>query len=48
MKSTNGMGENICKQWDWPGINFQNIQVAYIAWYQRKKHPNPKMGGRPK
>ena len=36
MKTTNGMGENICKQWDWQGINFQNIQVAYIAWYQRK------------
>ena len=29
--------ENICKWWDWEGINSQNIQRAHIAPYQKKK-----------
>ena len=30
------------------GINIQNIQTAHTTQYQRNKHPNPKMGRRPK
>ena len=30
-KTTNGMGENICKQCDQQGFNFQNIQPAYTT-----------------
>ena len=37
------MGENICKLWDWKGINLQHIQTAYTAQYQKKKK-NPKNG----
>ena len=28
-KTTYGLGENICKQCDQQGFNFQNIQTAY-------------------
>ena len=42
------MGENICKQSNWQGINLQNIQTAHAAQYQKNKQPNQKMGGRPK
>ena len=31
------MGENICKQYDWQGLNFQNIQIAHTA--QQQKNP---------
>ena len=31
------MGENICKRSDPQGINFQNIQTAHAAQYQKKK-----------
>ena len=48
-KTTYGMGENICKLCDWQGINFQDIQTAYVAQYQKtNKQPNQKMGRRPK
>ena len=30
------MKENICKQNDWQGINFQNIQTAYAGLSQNK------------
>ena len=40
------MGENICKQSDQQGINFQNTQTAYVARYQKNKQPNKKMSGR--
>ena len=30
-KTTYRMGENICKQWDQQGLNFQNIQIAHTA-----------------
>ena len=31
------MGENICKQSHWPGINLQNIQKVHAAQHQKKK-----------
>ena len=34
------MGENICKWCNWQGLNFQNIQTAHIAQYQKKPN-NP-------
>ena len=37
------MGENICKECDWQGINHQNTQTACTAQYE-KKNPNQKMG----
>ena len=46
-KTTLRMGENICKWSYWQRINFQNLQAAHAAQYQ-KKQPNPKMGRRPK
>ena len=33
------MGENICKQSNQQGINFQNIQRAHAAHYQKNKQP---------
>ena len=42
------MGENMCKQSIWQVINFQNIQTACAAQYQKHKPPNQKMGGRSK
>ena len=36
-KTTQSMGENICKQCDQQGINFQNIQTVYTTQYQKTK-----------
>ena len=36
-KTTHRMGEDICKQSDWQGINLQNIQMAHAALYQKTK-----------
>ena len=36
------MGENICKQWERQGVNFQNIQTARATQYQKIKQPNKK------
>ena len=50
-KTTLRMGESICKRSNRQGINFQSIQTAHGAQYQKKKtkkQPNQKMGGRPK
>ena len=41
------MTENICKWWDQPGVNTQNIQTGYTTQYW-KKQSNQKMGRRPK
>ena len=41
-KTTYGMGENICKQCDKQGIDFQNIQTAHATQYQKNKQPNQK------
>ena len=38
-KTTYGLGENICKQCNQQGINFQNIQTAYTTQYIYKKNP---------
>ena len=34
-KTTYRMSENICKQCDWQGLNFQNIRTAHTAQYQK-------------
>ena len=48
-KTTYRMGENICKQCDQQGLNFQNIQAAHTTQQQQKnKQPNQKMGRRTK
>ena len=36
-KTTYKMGENICKQCDWQGLNFQNIQTAHTTQQQHKQ-----------
>ena len=35
-KRTYGMGENICKQCNQQGLNFQNIQTAHTTQYKKK------------
>ena len=47
-KTAYGLRENICKQWDWQGINFQNIQIAHTTQNQENQQPNQKLGRRPK
>ena len=42
--TTHRMGENICKWWDWQGINLQNIQITHAAQYQRKQTTQSKNG----
>ena len=39
--TTYELEENICKWYDQQGINFQNIQMAYTAQYQKS---NQKIG----
>ena len=34
------MGENICKQCYWQGLNFQNTQTAHTTQQQQKKTSN--------
>ena len=34
--TTYRMGENICKQCNWQGLNFQNIKTAHIAQLKKK------------
>ena len=42
-KTDCGWGENICKQYDWQGLNFQNMQTVHTAQLQKTpKQPNPK------
>ena len=43
-KSTYSMGENICKQCNWWGVNIQNIPTAQTTQYQKRKQPKQKMG----
>ena len=38
-KTTLRMGENICKGRNWQRINFQNLQAAHAAQYQKPKNP---------
>ena len=41
-KITHRMGENICKQSHWQGINLQNIQKVHAAQHQKKKKTTKK------
>ena len=34
-KTTYGLGEDICKQCDQQGVNFQNIRTAHIIQYKK-------------
>ena len=36
-KTTHRIGENICKQCNWQGINLQSLQTAHMAQYQKKQ-----------
>ena len=47
-KTTYRMEENICKWWDWQGLNFQNVHTAHTSQQQKNKWSNQKMGSRPK
>ena len=38
------MGENICKQSNWQGINLQNLQTAHAAQYQKIQTTQSKNG----
>ena len=42
------MGENNSKWNNWQRVNFQNIQAAHTAQYQKNKQPNQKVGKRSK
>ena len=41
-KTTYRMRENICKLWDWQGVNINNIQRAHITQYQKTKQNSKK------
>ena len=47
-KTTYPMAENICKQCNQQGLNFQNIQTAHATQQQKNKQPNWKIGRRSK
>ena len=36
-KTTYGMGENICKQYNWQGVNIQNMQTPHTTQYWKNK-----------
>ena len=44
-RTTDKVGENVCKWSDWQGINLQNKQTAYAAQLKKKTQ---KMGRRSK
>ena len=46
-KKTHRMGENIGKQCEWQGLNFQNIETAPAAQYQKKKKKKEKKRKQP-
>ena len=33
------MGVNICKLWNWQGLNFQNTQTAHTTQQQKTNNP---------
>ena len=43
-KTTYKMGENICKQYDPPGLNLRNIQIAYKTQQQQKEATQSESG----
>ena len=40
--------KNICKWWEWQGLNLQNIQTAHTTQQHKNKQPAGKMGRRTK
>ena len=46
-KNPHRMGEDICKQSNWHGINLQNIQATHVAQQPKSKQPNQNMGWNP-
>ena len=44
LKNRQFLGENICKWYNWQGLNFQNIQIAHTTQCQKNKIFNQKMG----
>ena len=36
-KTIHRLGENICKQWDWRGLHFQNIKTAHATQQQQQQ-----------
>ena len=36
-KTSYGLGENICKWFNWQGLNFQNIQTAHTTQQEKNK-----------
>ena len=38
------MGENICKWYDWEGINTQHVERVNTTQHPKKKQPNFKNG----
>ena len=38
------MGENICKQCEWQGINLQNLHISHVAQYLKKQTTQLKNG----
>ena len=47
-KTTYRMGENICKQWNQQGLNFQNTQTVHTAPYEKTSNPIRKKDTRSK
>ena len=47
-KANYRLEENICKQCNQQGLNFQNIQTIHTTQQQENKQPNQKMVRRPK
>ena len=35
------MGENICKQCNWQGVNLQDIETAYVTQYENTNRDLP-------
>ena len=42
-KTIHRLGENICKQWDWRGLNFQNIKTAHATQQQQQQQQKKKL-----
>jgi len=47
-KTTYRLGDNICKWWDWQGVNIQNIQTVHTTQYQKTQTTQSNMGRRTK
>ena len=47
-KTNYGMGEDICKQCNWQGVNFQNMQWLIQVNNNKNRQPSRKMGRKTK